>query len=529
VKGRDRKPLLFGVALAEGAHIAQWQHQIVGELRDAGAQDVVYYAIPAPVRPDRRLLMRRAAYRVPALRRSNTTISWQRWVGQHGTELDFVLSFASGSAEAALDAGTRLGCWSFSPQLDPATDLLDHYVAGEPVLTVTLRRIGLTGGRQTTLHRGVFRCDDHSFSETLASVFKAVADWPVRALRMDAGDGSERSESPADAIHLNGKRSMRRGPVRMTLARTHWNLRRDVWNIGVASWPNLDAVRASVAVEPSWLPDPPRGHFLADPFPLVGGAHGATILAEDYDFATSTGRLVATQWDPSGAAAPAWTPTIRLRHHASYPYVVRTPEGTFCVPECLQSEEVSAWRLQEDNTWTKAGTLISGRRLVDPTVIRHKGRWWIFATDEDRGPDTNLYGWHAPSFFGPWRQHRLNPLKTDVRSTRPAGPWFFMGDRLVRPAQDCSRTYGGQIVLNEVLRLDESSFDERAIATVRIADGSPYPAGPHTLNFLAPDLVLVDGKRAEWVDLRLAIRHAPRRFVSLGRRMMRRRRPHGLC
>jgi hypothetical protein len=523
VKGADRKPLVFGVALAEGRRVARWQQQIVAELRAAGARDVVYYAIPAPIRPDRRLLMRWAAHRVPALRPADTTtISWQRWVGQHATDLDFVLSFVGGFVETALGTGTRLGSWSFSPGLDPATGLLDRFVAGEPVITVALCRTGPAAGRQTMLHQGVFRCDQRSFSETLTSVFKAVPDWPVRALRMEVGHGREGLVSPAEGTHANGKRPMRRVPVRMMLARIKWIFRRDVWNVGIAAWPSLDTARASIAVEPSWLPDPPRGHFLADPFLLVGGADGATILAEDYDFATRTGRLVTTRWDPSGEAASSWEPALRLRHHASYPYVVRTPEGTFCVPECLRSGELGAWLLHDDGTWTKAGTLITGRRLVDPTVIRHDDRWWIFATDEDRGSDANLYGWYAPSFFGPWRQHRLNPLKTDVRSTRPAGPWFSIGDRLVRPAQDCSRTYGGQIVLNEVLRLDESSFEERAIATVRIADGSPYPGGPHTLAFLTPDLVLVDGKRTELVDLRLAVRRIPRRFVSLARRIVRR-------
>jgi hypothetical protein len=310
----------------------------------------------------------------------------------------------------------------------------------------------------------------------------------------------------------------------MMVARTRRTLRRDVWNVGVASWPGLDTVASSVAVDPTWLPDPPRGHFLADPFPLAGGASAATILAEDYDYATRTGRLVTTRWDASGEVPSSWKPAIQLRHHASYPYVVRTPEGTFCVPECLRSGEVAAWRLHDDGSWTKAATLITGRRLVDPTVIRHDDKWWIFATDEDRGSDANLYAWYAPSFFGPWRQHELNPLKTDVRSTRPAGPWFSLGGRLVRPAQDCSRTYGGQIVLNEVLRLDESSFEERAIATVRIAGGSLYPSGPHTLAFLTPDLVLVDGKRSELIDLRLAVRRIPRRFVSLGRRVAQRSR-----
>ena len=42
----------------------------------------------------------------------------------------------------------------------------------------------------------------------------------------------------------------------------------------------------------------------------------------------------------------------------------------------------------------------------------------------------------------------LAAVKTDVRSARPAGTPFVYQGELYRPAQDCSRTYGGSIVIH---------------------------------------------------------------------------------
>jgi hypothetical protein len=522
VTGSSQASLLFGVAVAEDAPITRWQQRIVDELRGAGAQDVAYYTVAVSARRDRRRPMRRAQRQVRLLQPDANSggVAWQPWRGRHTADLDFVMCLVDGDDCPTLGAGTRFGSWSFSPGLAPAADILDQFLAGQRLVTVGLYRNG-PAQQPALIHEGVFRCEPRSFSETLASIVTAVADWPVRAARAAVSGGPEVAASAAGDISQPRQGSPRAAAIRTLRAWTQALVRRDVWNIGVAQWCGLDPEHRVVALQPKWFPDPPYGRFLADPFPVRGGADSATIVAEEFDFASRTGRLVTGRWDSTRGGVTSWGPAFPLPHHASYPFVVHTPDGTFCVPECLRSREVAAWRLHDDGSWTKAATLVAGRRLVDPTIVEHDGRWWLFATDEDRGSDTNLYGWYAQTFFGPWQPHRLNPLKTDVRSTRSAGPLFSIGNRLVRPAQDCSRTYGGQIVLNELVRLDETSFDERTIATVRIADGSSYPHGPHTLTFLTPNLVMVDGKRTELADVSLAVRRLPRRIVSLARRATR--------
>src|SRR5213596_456309 len=93
---------------------------------------------------------------------------------------------------------------------------------------------------------------------------------------------------------------------------------------------------------------------------------------------------------------------------------------------------------------------LSGRRPDDSTA-----RWTlVVVVHQCRGRT----GQQAISLvrlrpLGPWRPHPGNPVKVDVRSSRPAGGPFLFGGNLYRPAQDCSRTYGGGITINRVTHL----------------------------------------------------------------------------
>jgi hypothetical protein len=103
-----------------------------------------------------------------------------------------------------------------------------------------------------------------------------------------------------------------------------------------------------------------------------------------------------------------------------------------------------------------------------------------------------LHLFHASSPLGPWTPHRRNPVKTDVRGSRPAGSLFWWNGELWRPAQDCSVRYGYAITLHRVLRLNTSEFREEPVARID-PDWTAGLRGTHTLNS-APGLVVLDGR-----------------------------------
>jgi hypothetical protein len=141
--------------------------------------------------------------------------------------------------------------------------------------------------------------------------------------------------------------------------------------------------------------------------------------------------------------------------------------------------------------------------LYDPTLFEHEGRWWMFGT---LAPLTNvaLQIYYSDTFEGPYRPHVLNPVKFDIRSSRPAGTPFIHDGQLWRPAQDSSRTYGGRIAFNRILELTPETFREETVRYFGPVMGSTYDKGLHTVVQVG-DVTLIDGKRFVTVKQRKAM------------------------
>ncbi|MBI4259825.1 MAG: hypothetical protein HY658_04600, partial [Actinobacteria bacterium] len=293
--------------------------------------------------------------------------------------------------------------------------------------------------------------------------------------------------------------------------------RADQWNVGVAERPIASFLERPATDDVRWLPEPRRGTYVADPFAVPGEA--LTVLVEHYDQRAARGRIDAIEAGPDGRAGRP-RPALALPVHASYPYVFEHDKEVYCVPETAEAREVVLHRaVDPPSRWEPVATLVSGLAALDPTVFRHEGRWWLMCTDADRGVNEKLHVFHAQDLEGPWEAHAANPVKTDVRSSRPAGTPFVNEGRLYRPAQDASRTYGGAVAVNLVERLSPTEFRERVVAVVEPDPGGPFPDGLHTLS-AAGDRTLVDGKRTvfAWGEFRRELKARSRRIGARPRR-----------
>ena len=275
--------------------------------------------------------------------------------------------------------------------------------------------------------------------------------------------------------------------------------RHQQWNIGVMRTPvsRLLCANGMSDAPIDWFPLNHRRGFLADPFGIMraGTTH---ILCEYFGYREGAGRICALEFSENGFVKQPER-AITLPVHVSYPFLI---------------EEALFQAVEFPRKWTKLAVLLEGFRGVDPTVFRHDERWWLLCTE--RGPyvDASLWAWHAPRLLGPWTPHLRNPIKTDVRSARPGGAPFVHGGMLYRPAQDCSQTYGGRIVIHRVNRLTPSDFEEEAVTAIEPSPDSPFPQGRHTLTPLG-DVVLIDGHRTifSWSALRLFLEICTRQFA----------------
>jgi hypothetical protein len=89
-----------------------------------------------------------------------------------------------------------------------------------------------------------------------------------------------------------------------------------------------------------------------------------------------------------------------------------------------------------------------------------------------------------------WTPHPSNPIITDVRTARPAGRIFIHDQKIYRPSQDCSGSYGKAFNLNEITILNEREYSEKMISKIG-AKSESGQAGTHTFNF-DENITLID-------------------------------------
>ena len=422
-----------------------------------------------------------------------------------GHDLDVILRFSFGIIKGEILHAAKYGVWSFhhgdEREFRGRPPVFWELAEGEPVIGSILQRLTerLDGG--IVLHRGFFRATAHSYLRTRDDAFLGSAVWPSIAVRqIQAGDTSHVEGAPSttdapvrrDPGNLVMIRFLLRQVSKFVRAQLRGLTRAAKWTIGVADAPITSFLDGSPVIR--WMPEPGRSRYLADPF-AIDREGRLIVFAEDYDYATHRGVISVVDVDGGGAPRKVLDTGV----HASYPYLFEVDGEIYCIPETYQANEVRLYRaINFPERWEHTATLIEGMAALDSTVVRHDDRWWLFCTDHADGPNTKLHVFHALELEGPWSPHALNPVKTDIRSSRPAGTPFIHDGRLHRPAQDGSLSYGGGIAIMRVETLSPTAFSEVVVARVRPPDTGDYRKGIHTIAAVG-DRTVVDGRRDTFI------------------------------
>lgn len=377
---------------------------------------------------------------------------------------------------------------------------------GDPVTGAILQRITdkLDGG--LVLRKGWFQTIDHSLSETVDTVLTHSAPWAAEVCRdllqgdTDAARGVP-SDTEAPVLRYPDNLTFLRFLARQARNKVRFHraqLRKhEEWNVGVLHQPIHHLLEERPSLNIQWLPAPSPGAFRADPFGYHGPDGQLFMLYERYDRATGKGDIHRLRPKRDNVIKRS-RPMLTLPSHLSYPYVVSTEDEqgapvVYVIPENAASGGVDLYRVDAGNEGLELVQRLLDVPLYDPTVFRHDGRWWMLGTV---APLTNVHlmAFHAPALTGPWTAHAGNPIKTDIRSARPAGTPFVHEGVLYRPGQDSSSTYGHRVVIHRVLRLTPHAFEEEPVRTVGPVRACAWNKGMHTISAMG-EITLVDGKR----------------------------------
>lgn len=295
---------------------------------------------------------------------------------------------------------------------------------------------------------------------------------------------ADTEDSKARAVNFAGA-ALARMVVRQFRVRRRLRNRIEAWQVGVRPLRDSGALFHDTAGY-RWL-DAPKDSWLADPCPIV--VDGRTwLFVEKYDAQRSLGEICCCEVRGDGTIGPLMD-VLRKPYHLSYPHIFCHEGEIFMVPETGANNTVELYRAADfPLRWELVRVLYRGPAF-DTTVLHYNDRFWFFTSIAD-GPDhvaSQLSLFESTRPDGDWCMHPASPLSMDARWSRCAGRVFLQDGRLIRPAQDCSRIYGGAISFREIVTLNEREYQEKVAGAITPATWAQAGAiGVHTYDRVGP-------------------------------------------
>jgi hypothetical protein len=390
-------------------------------------------------------------------------------------DLDVILSFGGGVIPGAILDCARYGVWSYRHG-DPdayrgGPPLFWEIYDGAPVSGSALERLIQEPGPGEVIYRSFSATDPISLHRSRIRIYRKSAEFVVRKLRevhrngglsvLHQGDRTgpaaavRRTPTNQQMLRFGCRVAARvvRQKTRKAVARQQWFLAYQRRRVGL---PTTESLRTATMLVP------PRDRFYADPC-LVDWQGSAYLFFEEFGFAEQKGVVSCCRLTSDGRCT---RPEIVLDrpYHLSYPFVFFVGEDAFMLPETAANGAIELYKAHSfPSGWALDSVLVSDVRAVDPTLIEHDGRYWLFANLAVEGASTNdeLFLFSAKALRGPWEPHPRNPVISDVRRARPAGrPFIDDSGSLIRPSQDCSGFYGSAVVFSRIDELSETDYCE---------------------------------------------------------------------
>lgn len=249
------------------------------------------------------------------------------------------------------------------------------------------------------------------------------------------------------------------------------------WNLVVRDFTGMTSL-SDMTVAPGRVPEPVAGFvFYADPFFSV---RGDRIRAEALSAASGLGEIVELD-----AKDFHFIRTVLRGGHFSYPFCVEDDRTEYLLPEV--ASQSGPYLLPEPFDATSAMPLLGleDQRLADATLLKHQGRYYLFAGKAGSAADT-LYLFHSDALAGPYLAHPQNPIVIDSASARMAGRVLCRDGALFRFGQNNCYGYGNGITVNLIEELSAETYSERHAGSLSFRDTH----GPHTIDIRGDRTIL---------------------------------------
>ncbi len=423
-------------------------------------------------------------------------------------KLDFILKFGFGTLKGEIFNGAKHGIWTFSHG-DPEkyrgnTPCFWEIYNEEFVTGAVLQRLSDNPAKEINLKSGFLKTELF-YPKNIDKIHFASSGWPLQ-LCVDIRNSQFENLNNLSPVSNDKQHSYPTNPeliifffkqLKILLKKAYKTLFiTDYWNIGVAKAPIQAFLNPEKLPEVKWFPNLPKNKFIADPFGFFYNEE-LHIIYEDFLFHERIGKTAALEFENDTYRDNGIV--IDENFHMSYPFVFEFKGSIYCIPETYQANQVRLYKAVDfPKKWKLDQVLIDGYAGIDNTLFSHEGKWWLFSTDKNNGAHYNLNIFYADNIFGDWQKHPKNPVKTDIRSARPAGSIFTKNGSIFRPSMDYSEKVEGRIVINKVLKLSETDFKEEKNCVINPYTNTYFSDKIHTLSETGP-YTIIDGAKELFV------------------------------
>jgi hypothetical protein len=260
------------------------------------------------------------------------------------------------------------------------------------------------------------------------------------------------------------------------------------WNIGFCETSPEALVSSQKLPNIKWMKHSYRDRFFADPFILDATKTEIRILVEEYIFNSPPGLIVELVIDRKTFCLKQRYEILRLSTHLSYPAIIRKNDEVYVYPENGASGKLNLYRYDRIAKKLIDPKSILDIAVADSTIYQIAEDKYILVATKYPKTQENAFAFESEDFKGSYSEVSPMPFQKNIESSRPAGNFFRIGNKIYRPAQNCSKRYGAGI---SIMEFDPKTFTERPIFEL-LPTGYTYSLGLHTLNF-HKELCVVDG------------------------------------
>lgn len=429
--------------------------------------------------------------------------SWQVAEAADAATADAILLLA-GAEEG--HAAPRHGIWRFITEEGEDPDRLPPGISAAIRGRTSVHFHLVDMALDRSLRTGCFPVVNKEPQRTASIVLEHAAQWPAMVARELAQDGAAHAHGhvpeplPADPpgnltmlLHHMGRMIGSAGVREETAADGVFG----DWNIGLLHQPIHMLLREEASMNVRWFPSPGKGKGRVEPFGYLADDGEMNVLYRKTDNAERSGSIARLRPKPDNILKRSRT-MLHLGADHGYPYTLTIEGRIWALRTDAVNDRTEVLRVNDTNDGMDEAVQLLPRALFAPTLFMHDGRWWLMGT-RDPLPDAELHIFHSASPFGPFIAHAQNPVKCDVRSSRPAGTPFMHDGTLWRPALDASIPDAYAVVLNKVTELTPDRFNEESHRRIEGFPSTAYGRGVRTVCAMG-DLTLVDGLRSPVVE-----------------------------